>query len=143
MAIGGEYIYFIFFARKGKHPMRNEVKISYGNSKIGRIANISLPPIMSCPKDVPCSIGCYALKSYRLYENVRKAWDWNLKLLKDDPYDYFGSLIDQLKRKKQLKRFRWHVSGDIVDLMVNYKIMELFCKINSVKRKRLSTMNMK
>jgi len=50
------------------------VKISNGNTKLGRIPNISLPPIKACGKDVPCKSDCYALKAYRQYPATRKAW---------------------------------------------------------------------
>jgi len=98
-----------------------KVSISLGNSKLGNIANISLPPIKSCRPGVPCAKACYARKSYRMYPNVRKSWDTNYKTWETDPGEYFGQIIEWLKgrqenkRKKQIRFFRWHVSGDIPD----------------------------
>lgn len=93
-----------------------DVKISLGNSKIGRIMNINLPPIISCPTGVPCALDrCYALKAYRRYPNVRLAWDSNLSFYKNNPIEFFNNIKIQLEKKKKIKRFRWHSSGDIVD----------------------------
>lgn len=93
-----------------------DVILSHGNTKLGNITNINLPPILSCAYGVPCSSsGCYAKKAYRQYPNVRNAWNWNFNLYKTDSNDYFASIIKQLKRKRHLDRFRWHSSGDILD----------------------------
>lgn len=92
------------------------VKISSGNIKLGSIPNINLPPILTCNKDVPCaSDGCYALKAYKQYPNVRSAWHHNLEEFKRDSVKFFNDVTSQLKKKKSLRRFRWHSSGDIVD----------------------------
>ena len=93
------------------------LKISKGNNKIGRTWNVSLPPVKSCGKDVPCKKKCYALKSYRMYKNVRAAWDNNLSLWQSDPATFESDLLGALsKARKAPKFFRWHVSGDIVSL---------------------------
>ena len=96
--------------------MKN-VHISHGNMKIGKIFNINLPPGISCYKGVPCNCnsGCYALKAYKMYPNVKKAWDENFEIYQDNPKYYFDNIIIQLKSKKYFDRFRWHSSGDIVD----------------------------
>ena len=93
--------------------MNEEVYISPGNTKLGSIPNISLPPIKSCLKGVPCGKDCYAMKAYRTYPNVRKRWDSNLALYKASVSDYFSSIINWLENHKQTRFFRWHVAGDI------------------------------
>jgi len=95
-------------------------KISKENSKLGKIANISLPPIVSCKKDVPCKKFCYAMKSYKCYPNVKIAWDHNYDLWKSDSKAYFDG-IDEYLYNKMPMFFRWHVSGDIpnVDYLDN------------------------
>lgn len=97
--------------------MIDKTILSEGNIKLGKILNVNLPPVVTCSRDVPCSTnGCYALKSFKQYPNVRKAWESNLELYNCNSTKYFESIIDQIKRKRKLpKRFRWHSSGDIVD----------------------------
>jgi len=90
------------------------VKISNGNSKMGKIPSVSLPPIKACGKDVPCKSDCYALKAYRLYPTTRKAWDHNLECYNQNPDLYFASIGNWLV-KHQPRFFRWHVAGDILD----------------------------
>ena len=67
--------------------------ISPGNSKLGKIVNISLPPVVSCPKNVPCANdGCYAKRIYKLREVVRNAWNDNFNTYKLDPQKYFNDI---------------------------------------------------
>lgn len=80
--------------------------------KIGKLANISLPPVISCKPDAPCTKRCYALSAYKIYPSVRKAWDQNLKIFQSYPVDYFSQVDDYLKEEAPAF-FRWHVSGDI------------------------------
>jgi len=96
---------------------RMNTVISKGNKKLGGIPNISLPPVWSCVKGVPCSKGCYSLKAYRMYPNVKTAWNNNLAMAKTNRIKYFSDINDFLKNKKPAY-FRWHVAGDILD--VNY-----------------------
>ena len=92
-----------------------KLTISVGNSKIGQVPNISLPPGESCVKGVPClTDGCYAMKSYRMYPNVRTAWNGNLELWQEAPQEFEKRLIESLGGL-YTSRFRWHVGGDIPD----------------------------
>lgn len=87
--------------------------ISKGNSKMGKIPNISLPPIVTCNGcEDTCADKCYANKFYRMYPSVKKAWDKNLEEYLTNPVKYFASISKQLARL-QPKFFRWHVGGDI------------------------------
>jgi len=90
-------------------------KISPGNSKLGKLANISLPPIKSCADNVPCSKQCYALKAYRCYPSCKDAWNHNWYLYKNHSYKYFKGINEHLTEHKP-SFFRWHVSGDIPDI---------------------------
>jgi len=93
-----------------------KIHISLGNTKIGKIPNISLPPIITCMADAPCSKACYALKSWKMYLHVREAWQENLDVYKSTKNDYFNQIGGWLRRKrKQPEFFRFHVSGDIPD----------------------------
>lgn len=94
-----------------------KTKISNGNSKVGRIPNLSLTPGRSCSPEAckTClSGGCYAMKSYRQYKNVRAAWDTNTELalndlatMERDLTAYFGSMVAP-------RFFRLHVGGDFI-----------------------------
>lgn len=89
-----------------------KVKISNGNTKMGRIKSVSLPPVVTCRKDAPCIKKCYARRLMR-YPNVRNAYDNNLSLYKQDSGEYFA----QVEHIARLERFfRWHVAGDIPDV---------------------------
>lgn len=90
--------------------------ISKGNMKLGGIHNISLPPIKTCDK-IACKLcgkKCYAMKSYRQYPNVRKAWDGNWNMWKKDPRLFARTLHSKLCKRVQ-QYFRFHVGGDIPD----------------------------
>ena len=91
-----------------------KLKISKGNSKVGRIPSVSHTPIRGCAPGVPCTKDCYAMKSYRMYPNVRNAWDSNLSLWESDPSAYISDIRDWLTRNKP-KMFRYFVAGDIPD----------------------------
>ena len=89
-----------------------KVSISNGNSKMGFIPSVSLPPVVTCSNCSSCSKDCYAVKLCRIYKTVRDSYDRNYSILKTDRDSYFA----QVKATAMINRyFRWHVSGDIVD----------------------------
>ena len=88
------------------------VSISKGNSKMGYIPSVSLPPIKTCAQGCACAKKCYAAKLCRLRPNVRKAYENNLDILINNEAEYW----DQVNAVVKMSRyFRFHVSGDIVD----------------------------
>lgn len=87
--------------------------ISRGNTKLGAIPNVNLSPIKSCGNCSACAKDCYAMKAYRMYPNVRKAWDSNLEQARTDPATFFYEINGYLCKRKP-KYFRWHSSGDIL-----------------------------
>lgn len=96
-----------------------KAKISKGNTKLGTISNISITPITTCmivvagkKKVPPCAKYCYSLKSQRMYKGTRAMRSHNLRAYRRTPKQYFESIID---KTKNVKLFRWHVAGDIVD----------------------------
>lgn len=90
----------------------NPVSISKGNSKMGAIPSVSLPPVITCKNCATCAKKCYAAKLCRLYPSVRKSYENNLEVLKADRNAYFA----QVKASAMMTRFfRFHVSGDIID----------------------------
>lgn len=97
--------------------------ISDRNSKLGKVPNVSLPPIASCRKDAPCKKECYALKAYRMYPNVKTAWNDNLEMVQNNYTQYWTDIADYLSSKrKPVPFFRWHVSGDIIDTEYLYEM---------------------
>lgn len=90
-----------------------KLSISNGNSKMGAIPSVSLPPIITCKNCATCAKKCYAAKLARIYTSVRKAYENNLELLKEDRDSYFL----QIKAVAMVNKFfRYHVSGDIIDI---------------------------
>lgn len=89
------------------------VSISKGNSKMGYIPSVSLPPVVTCAAGCACAKKCYAAKLCRLRPTVKAAYDRNLAILKNDMDNYFL----QVKAAAMVsKYFRFHVSGDIPDM---------------------------
>lgn len=87
-----------------------KVSISTGNRKMGAIPSVSLPPIITCPKDAPCAKKCYAAKLTRIYPSVRKAYQNNLDILNDNWPEYWRQVREEVA---MVKYFRFHVAGDI------------------------------
>lgn len=90
----------------------NKLHVSNGNSKMGAIPSVSLPPVITCRPGAPCVKDCYACKLCRLYKNVKASYNENLALYRADPDSYFNQLNAALKTSAF---FRLHVSGDFPD----------------------------
>ena len=91
------------------------VTLTLGNSKLGRVLNISLPPTVSCDTSMPCFMRnqCYAMKrAYNRYGTVREAWNGNWNVWMDRPIDYFRAIKAAVAKTKP-DLFRWHTGGDI------------------------------
>ena len=98
------------------------LSISKSNSKMGNIPSVSLPPIITCKNCESCAKKCYAAKLARIYPSVKKAYERNYQILKDDRNAYFS----QVRAAATMTRFfRYHVSGDILD--VDY--LDNMCKV--------------
>lgn len=89
-----------------------KVCISSGNNKMGKISSVSLPPIVTCREGCACAKKCYAAKIARLRKNVKESYDRNLRILRNNPDDYWKQVRIAVATSKY---FRFHVSGDIVD----------------------------
>ena len=94
--------------------------ISRSNSKVD-CPNISLPPILTCPKNMECAEYCYDLNSMRQYPQVSKARMENLELWNTDPTSFEAQLIDHLRKRHNQDFFRFHVGGDIPS--IDYLLM--------------------
>lgn len=94
-----------------------KMAISKGNRKIGRVMNVSLPPILTCANCKECKYLCYDIKACAQYPNtVIDARARNLAILRLNRDEYFKRIDDAMNRRRVNKFFRWHVSGDIVDI---------------------------
>lgn len=94
-----------------------KMAISKGNRKIGRVMNVSLPPILTCANCSQCKYLCYDVKACLQYPNtVIDARIRNLSILIKDRDEYFHRIDEAMNRRRKNKYFRWHVAGDIVDV---------------------------
>jgi hypothetical protein len=88
-----------------------QISISPGNKKLKNIASFSLPPVASCLNHKHCASKCYALKAFRAYPNVKKAYSRNFDIVKSDLKD-FENQMEKFLSNYEKKYFRIHVSGD-------------------------------
>lgn len=100
------------------------LKISQGNSKLGRMPNLSLPPIVTCRDNAPCIKDCYAKRFYLMWPNVRNAWDSNLEFYKENPDGFFRELCIYFATEKP-KRFRLFVGGDFPDFEFYERFLDI------------------
>lgn len=89
-----------------------QLKISDGNSKMGKIPSVSLPAGKTCRNDCECNQKCYAKKISRLRKTVREAYESNYTLLRDHSEIYWREVEAAIMMSRF---FRFHVSGDIPD----------------------------
>lgn len=90
--------------------------LSTGNRKIGRVMNVSLPPVISCGRCKECMFLCYDVKACLQYPGtVIDARVRNWVLLNRDRAEYFRRIDGKISRRRRNKYFRWHVAGDIID----------------------------
>lgn len=99
--------------------------ISNGNRKIGKAMNVSLPPILSCGNCKECKHFCYDIRACLQYKNVIDARVRNYVILLRDRSLYFETIDKACTRRKANKMFRWHVSGDIIDLDYFCRMVEI------------------
>lgn len=108
-----------------------KVTISKGNSKMGEIPSVSLPPIVTCAENCMCAKKCYAFRLYRMRPNVKNSYDNNLEILNNDSNDYWSQVDNAIYTSRF---FRFHVSGDIPNYqyfidMVKVAYNNLHCEI--------------
>lgn len=109
-----------------------KVKISLGNTKMGKIPSVSLPPIKSCGNCNDCAKHCYAMKAYRQYPLTKAAYDNNYKLATENREQYFSDIREYLKKNKP-KYFRWHTAGDILDLKYLFEMNRIATEFKKTK----------
>ena len=89
--------------------------VSPGNSKLGKLPNVSLVPGRDCRNCKACIGTCYAMKAYKAWPSVKANWTENSDLLRTDPDAYFTEVRAYLTRTSPVL-FRIHVAGDFVSL---------------------------
>lgn len=99
--------------------------ISNGNKKIGKVMNVSLPPLQTCGNCSKCKYECYDVKACIQYSNVLDARVRNHVILLKDRDEYFGRIINRCMRRRLHKYFRWHVAGDILDVDYLARMVEI------------------
>jgi len=94
----------------------HRLRISRGNRKLGKLPSISLPPIVTCARGIPCAADCYALNMLRgpYGKRIREAWQANLEYLRADRAGFFAELERYFARSAP-PFFRYHIGGDFVD----------------------------
>lgn len=98
-----------------------KVSISPGNTKMGAIPSVSLPPVITCPAGCPCAKKCYAAKLCRLRPSVRNAYTRNLEILNQDPLEYWRQVRNAAQNARY---FRFHVSGDIPSAIYFFDMLQ-------------------
>lgn len=109
--------------RAGRIP---RMRLSSGNSKIGRVRNFSTLAILTCGNCDECKHFCYAVKdAIRFPENVMRARAINTALLWYAPdellrqfREYFGN------PRRRNRNFRFDVSGEI-----NTRLLEMIVTV--------------
>lgn len=100
------------------NPGSIKISISEGNTKIGKVMNFSLAPIITCGKACKhCMEYCYDIKACLQYPNAVIDARARNTVLAMYSRDYLFNEIDKaMSRRRVNKFFRWHVAGDILDL---------------------------
>lgn len=90
--------------------------ISPGNTKLGSIPSISLPPLITCPIDAPCRKKglCYANKLCKIRPSLLATLKDNLEYYNARPDEYFSKITNFLSYANT-RFFRWNVHGDLPD----------------------------
>ena len=90
--------------------------ISQGNMKIGKVHNFSMAPGHTCANCAGCLPYCYDIKAVLQYPNVVKARAENTVMMQKNREATFIAIAEYLEKHNMHKAFRWHVSGDILDI---------------------------
>ena len=97
--------------------------ITWNNIKLGgNIPQLNMPYAVTCRNDAPCFKECYCTKGNMAFSNVRNSHRQKFELYITNPKGFFKKLDEELSWETP-KYFRWHSSGDIVDV----KYLDLMC----------------
>ena len=102
---------------KGRPVEELRVHISKGNTKIGHAFNVSLLAGISCGNCTACLKYCYDIKACLRFPEVLKQRAENTALLILDRTEFFRQIRAFLSSYHgKHKFFRWHQSGEIMDI---------------------------
>ena len=111
-----------------------KITVSFKSKKLGRIPSLNIQPILTCRKGAPCSSLCYARKGTFNYKNVVKSHMDNYIAYNENQKDFFKQINDILNNDVIIyKYFRWHMSGDIIDMNYLYGMIDLANKNKKTK----------
>lgn len=102
-----------------------KLHISSGNRKIGHTYNFSMAPGYTCANCSECINYCYDIKACWQYKNVRNARAENTAMMKKDMAATFAQIDEFISKKRTHKAFRWHVSGDILNVEYFDRMVEI------------------
>lgn len=83
----------------------------------------NIPPLLTCYPSKWCKEHCYALHRRFLWPSVKKAMMWRYK--QSLKKDFVSKMIEELKRRKSIKRVRIHITGDFYSEEYIYKWAEI------------------
>lgn len=104
------------------------VTISGGNTKMGKVASVSLLPILTCPGrcNGTCGDKCYAKKLAILRPSVARSYARNTAVARFAPDAFFEAVRSAMAKAEH---FRFHVSGDIPNPVYLQRVVTL-CEDN-------------
>lgn len=105
-------------------------KLTTGNSKLGSIQSINLPPAITCRPNTPCIKKCYARKGHFMYERVKNCYEENLRMFLEEPEQ---TEIDILSQVPAYGMVRYHSSGDIVNMDYFDMMIRIAKKCKNIK----------
>ena len=102
------------------------VSISQGNTKMGKVASVSLLPVLTCPARChgTCGDKCYAKKLAILRPTVARAYARNTAVARLAPAAFFAAVRSAMAKAEY---FRFHVSGDIPSVRYLHEVINA-CK---------------
>lgn len=103
------------------------VSISSGNTKMGKVASVSLLPILTCPGrcNGTCGDKCYAKKLALLRPTVARAYARNTMVARLAPHAFFKAVRSAMMKAEY---FRFHVSGDLPSARYLHEVINA-CKV--------------
>ena len=87
------------------------VKLSKGDSKIGKTVNNALLPIITCGNCASCAHHCYDVKACMRFPVALENRAINTAVAMRDPVRYFNETVAQVSKVDSM---RWHQGGEIL-----------------------------
>lgn len=91
------------------------VHFSKGNTKIGRVLNVSTASGICCGNCKECICFCYDIKAALRFPEVMTARAENTAIATMDRERFFAEIDKKMTARRKNKYFRWHQGGEILD----------------------------